>query len=316
MTRKVIGVDLGGTKLIAGAIDDQLEVHTRAHRTVHGMSQDEVIEAVVEAVSEVRGQVPEVEAVGFGIPCLIDQQTGTALMAVNLPILDFPFRDAMHDRLGLPVVIDNDANVMTLAEQRFGAAKGASHVIGLTLGTGVGGGLVLDGRPYRGSIGAGAELGHMVIDEHGPPCQGQCPNRGCLETFVSGVAIAREAELAASEEPDSELALAAGRGEEITGELVTTVALGGDETARMVLGHVGRLLGVGLSSLVNIFNPEVIVVGGGVMAAGDLILEPARAELRSRGLFPNRDLARVVPAQFGPEAGMLGAAVLALDELG
>ena len=155
----------------------------------------------------------------------------------------------------------------------------------------------------------------MVVDEDGPRCQGNCPNRGCLEAVASGTAIGREGVIAAEEEPDSDLGQALAGDQKITGALVTTLALGGDEVSRMVLGHVGRQLGVGLSSISNIFNPEVVVVGGGAMAAGDLLLEPAREELRARGLPPNRDQIRVVPAKFGPEAGMLGAAVMALDEL-
>jgi glucokinase len=313
--RKVVGIDLGGTKLLGGVVDEHLEVHARLLREVRGMKQAELIETAVAAVEELRSSVPDVDAVGFGIPCLIDQTTGIAVIAVNLDIQDFPFREVMRERLGLPVFIDNDGNVTTLVEARFGAAKGSSDVVGLTIGTGIGGGLVLNGRLYRGHWGAGAELGHMVVDENGPRCQGNCPNRGCLEAVASGTAIGREGRLAAEEEPDSDLGRALAGDERITGALVTTLALGGDEVSRIVIGHVGRLLGVGLSSISNIFNPEVIVVGGGAMAAGDLILEPAREELRARGLPPNRDQVRVLPAKFGPEAGMLGAAVMALDDL-
>ena len=311
----MIGVDLGGSKLLGGVVDEHLEVHARVLREVHGLKQAKIVETAVEAVNELRESVPEIDAVGFGIPCLIDQSTGVAVIAVNLDIENFRFRDAMEERLGLPVFMDNDGNVATLVEQRFGAAKGASDVVGLTIGTGIGGGLVLNGRLYRGHWGAGAELGHMVVDEDGPRCQGNCPNRGCLESVASGTAIGREGRVAAEDEPESELGKALAGDQEITGALVTTLALGGDEVSRMVLGHIGRLLGVGLANLSNIFNPEVIVVGGGAMHAGDLLLEPAREELRARGLPPNRDQVQVVPAKFGPEAGMLGAAVMALDEL-
>jgi glucokinase len=214
------------------------------------------------------------------------------------------------------VFIDNDANVTTLAEVRFGAARGARDVVGLTIGTGIGGGLVLAGKLYRGHAGGGAELGHMVIDQDGPRCQGNCPNNGCLEAFASGSALGREGIEAAQQEPDSELGRAAAAGEVITGELVTQLALGGDELSRMVVGQVGRRLGVGLANFVNIFNPEVIVIGGGAMAAGELLLEPARAEMNARALRPNRDQVKVVAARFGNDAGMLGAGVLALDELG
>lgn len=311
----MVGIDLGGSKLLTGVIDEDLEVHARVHRVVTGLGQGELIDAVADSVGEARDAVPEVEAVGIGIPCLIDQRTGMAVIAVNLPIADLPFRDIMHERLGIPVFLDNDATVTTLAEQRLGAAKGANDVVGLTVGTGIGGGLVLGGRIYRGFVGAGGELGHMVVDEDGPRCQGQCPNHGCLEAVASGMAIAREGRLAAGQEPESALGTAVADGLEITGELVTELALGGDELARMVLGQIGRKLGVGLSNIVNIFNPEVIVVGGGALAAGDLLLDPAREELRRRALPPGRDLVRVVAAKFGPEAGMFGAALLAFDEL-
>lgn len=316
MSRKVIGIDLGGTKLLGGVVDEQLEVHDRVHRVVTGMSDKAVIDAIVDSALELLGRNPDVQAAGFGIPCLIDQDTGTAVMCVNLPLTDVPFRDVMSERLGIPVFIDNDANVTTLAEVRFGAARGALDVVGLTIGTGIGGGLVLGGKLYRGAAGSGAELGHMVIDQDGPRCQGNCPNNGCLEAFASGNAIGREGTEAAEQEPDSELGRAAAAGEVITGELVTQLALGGDEVSRMVVGQVGRRLGVGLSSFVNMFNPEVIVIGGGAMAAGDLLLEPARAEMMARSLRPNRDQVKVVPARFGNDAGMLGAGVLALDELG
>jgi glucokinase len=315
MSRKVIGVDLGGTKLLAGVVDEQLEVHDRERRLVEGLSEAALVEAIVETVTTLLERHRDVQAIGFGIPCLIDQLSGHAVMCVNLPLGDIPFRDVMSERLGLPVYIDNDANVATLVEQRFGAARGADYVVGLTVGTGIGGGLIIDGKLFRGHAGGGAELGHMVIDENGPRCQGNCPNHGCLESVASGTAIGREGKVAAEEDSDSDLARAAAAGQEITGELVTQLALGGDEVSRMVLGHIGRQLGIGFANFVNIFNPEVIVVGGGAMAAGDLLLDPAREEMRARGLRPNREQVRVVPARFGPDAGMLGAGVLALDEM-
>jgi glucokinase len=309
----VIGIDLGGTKMLAGVIDDELDVHTRIHKVVTGLSQGELVDALAATIEDAREAEPEAEAVGLGGPWLIDQRTGVAVIAVNLPIAELPIQKIMQERVGLPVFIDNDATLATLAEQRFGAAKGAQDVVGLTIGTGIGGGLILDGKIYHGHIGAASELGHMVIDADGPPCQGQCPNHGCLEAVASGTAIGREGKLAAEQEPDSALGAAVADGLQITGELVTDLALEGDEVARMVLGQIGSKLGVGLSNIVNIFDPEVIVVGGGAMTAGDLLLEPAREELRRRALPPGRDMVRVVAAEFGPDAGMLGAAVLALD---
>jgi glucokinase len=313
--RRVVGLDLGGSKLLAGLVDDSLEVYSRVNRAVVGLSQGELIDAMVEAINEARQKMPEVEAVGLGIPCVIDHHTGVAVIAVNLPIAELPIRDIMRERIGLPIYLDNDATCATLVEQRFGAAQGATDVVGLTLGTGIGGGLILDGKIYHGHSGGASELGHMVVDADGPPCQGQCPNRGCLEAVASGSAIGREGKVAAEQEPDSALGAAVADGLEITGELVTELALEGDEVARMVLGQIGSKLGVGLSNIVNIFDPEVIVVGGGAMAGGDLLLGPAREELRRRALPPGRDLVRVTAAKFGPDAGMLGAAVLAFDGL-
>jgi glucokinase len=310
----VIGVDLGGTKLLAGVVDADLNVHHRVHRPVHGLDQRGLLDTAVAAVEEARAAAAqEVAAVGFGIPCTIDQRRGMATMAVNLPLHDVPFRDVMAERLGLPVEVDNDANVAALAEHRGGAAQGASEVVMLTIGTGVGGGLILHGELYRGAIGAGAELGHITIDLNGPPCQGNCPNNGCLETLASGTALAREGRRIAAEQLDSALGRALTEGREISGALITELAHDGDAAAIEALALIGRNLGVGIASLLNIFNPDLVVVGGGVIAAGDLLLEPARAEVARRALPAMRDHATIVPAQFGTEAGLVGAAALALD---
>jgi len=312
----VIGVDLGGTKLLAGVLDRDLAVHHRAQRTVRGLDQAELLDAIVAAVEEARAAAAgEVAAVGFGIPCLIDQRHGMALMAVNLPLADLPFRALMSERLGLPVHVDNDANAAALAEHRAGAAQGCDHAIVLTLGTGIGGGLILGGEVYRGAIGAGAELGHITVDLDGPPCQGNCPNRGCLETMASGTALAREGRRIAQERPESALGAALDEGRAIDGALVTELAHDGDEAAREALALIGRNLGAGIAGLLNLFNPDVVAIGGGVLAAGELLLEPARAEVAVRALPPVRDHARIVPAHFGAEAGMVGAGALALDHL-
>jgi glucokinase len=312
----VIGVDLGGTKVLAGVLDADLNVHHRTRKPVAGLSQPKLMDAIVEAIEEARAAAPgEVHAVGFGIPCLIDQRRGMAMMAVNLPLIDVPFRDIMTERLGLPVQVDNDANVAALAEHRAGAARGATDAVLLTIGTGIGGGLILDDRVYRGSIGAGAELGHMVIERDGPRCQGNCPNHGCLEAYASGTALGRVGRELAAERPDSALGRALADGREIAGSLITELAHDGDAAALEALERVGRSLGVGIASYLNIFNPDVVVIGGGVIAAGDLLLGPARDEVARRALPPVRDHARIVPAHFGTEAGMVGAAVLALESV-
>jgi glucokinase len=170
--RRTIGVDLGGTKLLVGAVDPGHNVHYRVQRTVSGLDQASLLDVAVDAVNEVReSSGAEVAAIGFGIPCLLDRRTGEAVIAVNLPLADIAFADVMSERLDLPVFVDNDGNVAALAEHRAGAARGCSEAVVLTIGTGIGGGLILRGEPYRGWIGSGAELGHIVIDMDGPPCQ-------------------------------------------------------------------------------------------------------------------------------------------------
>ncbi len=314
--RRTIGVDIGGTKLLAGAVDAGLGVHRRAQRTVAGLDQSALLDVAVQAVHEVRDAADgEVVAVGFGIPCLIDQRSGTATFSTHLPLAGLPFAAVMTERLGLPVFVDNDANAAVLAETRAGAAKGASEVVMITLGTGIGGGLVLGGEVYRGADGFAAELGHMVIDLDGPPCQGDCPNRGCAEALASGSALVREARRIAVDRPGSALGRALADGRELAGPLVTELAHDGDEAALEVIELIGGNLGVALANYVNIFNPEVIVVGGGVIAAGELLLEPARRMLAKRALPSPRDGVKVLAAHFGVEAGMIGAAALAFDGL-
>jgi glucokinase len=311
---ETIGADLGGTKVLVGVVDAEQRVLHHSTEPTHGLTPDELLAALERGLKGALAAHPEAAAAGLGIPATIDWGRGVAINAVNLPLVDVPIRDLMAERLGIPVFVDNDANVAALAEHRFGAARGITNVVMLTIGTGIGGGLVLEGRPYRGSIGAGAELGHVVIDENGPRCQGNCPNRGCVEAFASGTALAREGRLAAVDAPDSALGRALAEGREVSGKVVTEAALAGDEVARGVVAEAGRHLGVAFASYANIFEPDVIVVGGGVMAVGDLMLDPAREELRARALDPmNRT--RVALAELGPNAGMIGAATLAMSEL-
>jgi glucokinase len=314
--RRAIGVDMGGSKLLAGAVDAELSVHARTQRPLLGLDQAALLDVAVEAVEEARVLADgEVAAVGFGIPCTFDMRTGRAVQAANLPLGDIMFGEVMSERLGLPVFVDNDANLAVLAEHRRGAAAGCSDVVMLTIGTGIGSGLILGGALYRGAIGAGAELGHTVIDIDGPPCQGNCPGRGCIEVMASGTALAREAVRIAGERPGSALAAALADGQALAGPLVTELAYDGDAAALAVLELIGTRLGAALTSFVNAFNPEVIVIGGGVMAAGDLMLGPARAVVAERALLPARDFVRIVPAAFGVEAGMVGAAAFAFEGL-
>jgi len=296
----VIGVDLGGTKILAGVVDRESRVLRRVEHPTPVSSQAELLsrlDAVVEELLSDDG----VAALGFGIPSTVDQVRGRAVFSTNLPLTDLDFRDRMKERFGLPVGIDNDANAATIAEWVVGAGRGTRHMVMLTLGTGIGGGLILDGRPYRGSVGAAAELGHIVIQHDGPPCQGVCTGRGHLEVLASGTAAGKVAR---------ELL-----GPEANAYDLVRKAQDGDVAAVEALAEIGRKLGSGIGSLVNIFNPELVVIGGGFAAAGDLVLDPAREVMRREALEPARDLVRIVHAELGPEAGLVGAALVAFETL-
>jgi glucokinase len=312
---RVIGIDAGGTKLLGGVVDEGLVVHHRVHRTWRGADRAETLDIFVGSVEEVRAAAPDVAAVGFGIPALVEWDTGVSRWSTHLPIADVRFRDVMSERLGLPVLVDNDSNAALLAEWRFGAARGLSNAVYVALGTGIGSGLLLDGRIYRGARGLGAEIGHMVVDLHGPDCQGACPGRGCLEVMASGSTIGREGRAAAAAHPESALGRRLAAGQDISGGIVTELAHAGDAAAISVLAQIGRRLGYGLVGVVNVFNPERIVIGGGAIAAGELLLAPAREVVEERALPPAREMVSIVPAEFGDESGMLGAALLALDSL-
>jgi len=310
---ETIGVDLGGTKMLVGVLSGTEPLYEqREHST--GQTEDELVELLVREVEEAREARPGVAAIGLGIPATIDHDRGVAVAAVNLPLSEVPIRDVVSERTGLPVFVDNDANVAAYAEYLYGAAQGKPDTVMLTVGTGIGGGLILGGEVYRGSTGAGAELGHTVIQMDGPPCQGNCPNHGCVEALASGTALGREARAAAESTPDSALGKLLAEGREVDGRATTEAALAGDEVAIGVFDLIGSRLGVACASFANIFQPDAIVVGGGVIAAGDLLLEPARREVRERALTPmNRT--PILEATLGNDAGMIGAAAMARNEL-
>jgi len=301
--------------VLVGVVGGRAEVLYEDRETSAGQSGEELLDTLEREVREALDRHPEASAVGLGIPCTIDRARGVAITAVNLPIRDLPIRDEMQRRLDTPVFIDNDANVAALAEHRFGAARGAGDAVMLTIGTGIGGGVIIDGEIYRGTNGAASEPGHIVIDFDGPPCQGNCPNHGCLETLASGTALARDGRGAAERQPESALGRLLAQGGEIDGKAVTDAALGGDQVAVAVVEEAGRRLGVGLASLANVFEPQVIVLGGGVAEAiGETMIAPARDELRARAL-PPMDRTPVKFADLGPQAGMIGAAEMARLEL-
>ncbi|HUC34189.1 MAG TPA: ROK family protein [Gaiellaceae bacterium] len=310
---RVIALDLGGTKLLSGVVDDQGVVEKRVVAATDVSSEEAVLLQVEEAVQKLLED--DIGAIGIGIPSTIDQRRGEAIDSVNIPLSDVPLRDRLHERFDVPVAIENDANAAALAEQRHGAGRGSRQMVMLTLGTGVGGGLILDGELYRGAIGAAAELGHITLDLHGPPCQGNCPGRGHLEAMASGTAANGYAREAAERNPKGDLGQAAAEGKMVDARLAVELAARGPGDARDVLDHVGFHLGVGIASFVNIFNPELVVIGGGFSRAGDLLFEPARRVVAERALSPARDEVKIVPALLGVEAGLIGAGLVGFEAL-
>lgn len=289
----VIGVDLGGTKIAAGLVDGGGVVHERRERLTPTESQEALLDALEEAVAELLGA--DVTAVGIGVPSIIDRTTGRALGSVNIPLDDVDLDDRLRARFGLPVAIENDANAAAFAEWRFGAGQGASSMVMLTLGTGVGGGVVFGGQLLRGL----AEFGHIVIEHDGRPCQGTCTGRGHLEAYVSGTAATAAARAAFGPAADA--------------YRLVRLANEGDAQAIGILREIGERLGSGIGTLVNVFDPELVVVGGGFAAAGDLILEPARAILRREAVGPAKERVQVVRAKLGTAAGIVGAALVGLE---
>ena len=297
--QRALGVDVGGTKILAGVVDREGGVERHAEWATPTGSQEELLTELDAVVGRLLGD--DVAALGFGIPSTIDQRVGRAVQSVHIPLEGVDIRDRMAERFELPVGIDNDGNAAAIAEWRLGAGRGASHVVVLTLGTGIGGGLILDGKPYRGSIGAGAELGHIVLDYGGPPCGPGCSGHGHFEAVASGSAAKRMAVQRFGPGADAKRLVAE--------------AHAGDQGARDDLTELGRRLGAGIASFVNIFNPELVILGGGFAEAEDLIFDPARETMAIEALPPGRDLVRIVPAELGPEAGMIGAALVGFEAL-
>jgi glucokinase len=299
-TTRAIGVDVGGTKILAAVVSGDGSVGTPLERPTDVSSEEALLGLLDGVVEELRAGDDSVSALGFGLPSRIDQRRGRAVASVNIPLTDVDFRDRMRERHGLPVGIDNDANSAAIAEWRVGAAQGANDVVMLTLGTGVGGGLILDGKPYRGATGSGAELGHIVLELDGPPCR--CGGRGHLESFAAGPAADDAARELYGERSDAR-------------ELVRR-AQEGEAEAVHTLARIGRYLGAGIATFVNVFEPELIVIGGGFgEAAGDLLLGPARGVLTQDALSPGRETVRIVEAQLGSDAGVIGAGMIAFEAL-
>ena len=306
-----IGVDIGGTKVAAGVVDEQGRVIDRERRATPGHDIGETESVIVEVVHELAAR-HDVVAVGVGAAGWIGTDNATVLFSPHLAWRDEPLRDGLADRIELPLIIENDANAAAWAEYRFGSARGHSVIVCVTLGTGIGGGLVVNGDVYRGAYGIACEYGHMTLVPDGRLCA--CGNRGCWEMYASGRALARDARELVDESPvaAARLLALAGSADNLDGPVVTTAAAEGDPAALSICTTMGRWLGRGLANLAAVLDPSVFVIGGGVSAAGELLLRPAREEfahtLTGRGFRPE---ATVVAAALGPDAGLVGAADIA-----
>jgi glucokinase len=308
-----IGVDIGGTKVLGGVVDVHGTVLAQSRRDTAARDAPKTLELIVEVVQEL-ARDHDIAAVGVGAAGWIDKARSRVLFAPNLAWRNEPLRDLVADRVGLPVIVENDANVAAWAEFRYGAAQAAEESMALfTVGTGIGGGLVLGGQIIRGANGIAAEMGHVRVVPGGLPCG--CGRLGCLEQYASGKALVRYAREWAGADPSSAevlLDMAGGSLESLTGPLVTRAAQAGDVASCAAFAEVGRWLGSGLADIVQVVDPEVIVVGGGVIEAGELLMGPTRdafmEQLAARGRLP---VAPVVPAEMGNTAGVVGAADLA-----
>jgi glucokinase len=310
--RLAIGVDIGGTKVLAGVVDEDGTVIARALRPTPSRDPRAVEHTIAEIVTEL-GQGREIVGIGIGAAGFVDVDRAKVLFAPHLAWRNEPLRDAVTLAVGLPVTIENDANAAAWAEWRFGAGRQESRLVCVTLGTGIGGGIVLDGVVQRGRWGMAGEFGHMVVVPDGRRCE--CGNRGCLEQYASGNVLAREArELAASGSPVTMALMERVGGDQsaLVGPLITQAAREGDAAAIELFDEVGRWLGIGLANLAAVLDPGMFVIGGGVSDAGELLLAPARNSFRKtltgRGFRPHP---LIVQAALGPEAGLIGAADLA-----
>jgi glucokinase len=306
-----IGVDIGGTKVAAGVVDADGQVIDRERRDTPGQDVAQTESTIVEVVHALAAR-HEVTAVGIGAAGWIANDHSTVLFAPHLAWRNEPLREALQARIDLPLSVENDANAAAWAEYRFGAARGEKVVVCVTLGTGIGGGLVVDGTVYRGAFGVACEYGHMTLVPDGRLCA--CGNRGCWEMYASGRALARDARELAEESPMAAAGMLelAGSVDGLTGPVVTAAAAAGDPAALSICTTMGRWFGRGLANLAAVIDPSTFVIGGGVSAAGEILLQPAREEfghsLTGRGFRPQ---ASVRLAALGPEAGLVGAADLA-----
>jgi len=315
----VLGIDLGGTKILSAVSDSEGKMLSRDHSITPAVKgREAVIQSITEsahrALEQGRIDISELDAIGVGAPGLSNPETGILFTSPNLPgWRDVPLRDILEKKLGKKTFLINDANAAALGELHFGAARGAHNFIYVTISTGIGGGIVIDGKIYTGTLGAAGEVGHMVIDDKGPPCN--CGNRGCWEALASGTALAREARHRIKQEAKTSiLDYADGDVEKVTAQVIHAAAQQGDSLAKELIAQTGYYVGVGLANLINIFDPELIVIGGGLSNIGDMLLGPAFKAAGERAYKEAFDVVRFALAELGRNSGVVGAAVFALQE--
>ena len=313
----IVGVDLGGTNIVAGAMtaDGSRHLAMRSIKTNSAVGDEGVAERIVglvegvilDTIEQSDASRRDFVGIGVGAPGPLDRERGVVLVAPNLGWKDFPLRQRVQDRLNLPTTLDNDANCATFGEWWQGSARGGRNVVGLTIGTGIGGGLILDGALYHGSSDMAGEIGHTTIDLNGRHCK--CGNYGCLEAYASATAIATRArEVLVREEGESLLpSMVNGNLELITAQIVYDAAHRGDPLANEIVRDTARYLGAGIANLLNIFNPDIVVLAGGVTAAGDALFVPLRAEVKRRAFSPAVRAVRIVPGELPGTAGVVGA---------
>ena len=306
----VLGVDVGGTKVAVAAVDGVTVSEVTEDPTVTDTTEA-LLDGIEAPVKRMIERVGRPEAIGVGVPSQIEYATGTVETSVNIPLTGVPLREELGKRFGVPVFVDNDANCAALAEAHI---LGEDNLVMLTLGTGVGGGVVIGGMTFRGAHGLGAELGHMTLNPDGPPCPGNCPNRGCIEAYCSGQALERDATELASDKPDSPLARRIENGK-VSGRALQETAEAGDPDALLIFENFGRMLGVAIAGYVNVFEPDRLTIGGGVSRASHLFFDRAIQEANARALPALLSRVTIAMAEGGPDAGVIGAGVLAAQEV-
>ena len=316
----ILGIDLGGTKILTAVTDTQGRILSRDHSiTPAKEGQEAVVKSILESTGRVLDQAhitaADLVAIGLGAPGLSNPETGILFTSPNLPgWKDVHLGGIIDKELGKKVFLINDANAAAIGELRFGAARGTRNFIYITVSTGIGGGIIIDGKIYTGSTGTAGELGHMVIDDKGPPCS--CGNRGCWEALASGTALARGARNRIKEgAATSILRYVDGDIDKVNAEAIHKAAQAGDKVASELIARTAYYLGVGLANLINIFNPEVIVIGGGLSNIGDILLKPAFEEAGRRAFKQAYQAVRFARAELGRNSGVLGAAVFALEQI-